>query len=254
MTDPSGARHALVTGASSGIGEATAYALAAQGHRLWLTYASQSERTEAVAARCRQAGAAEVRLSRLDLGSPESIRAIVADVSTHWGRLHTLINNGAICPYRDWLDIEVDEWDSVMETNARGTFLLTRATLALLRAAAPDDRSVVNISSIAGQIGALKSGIHYAASKGALLAITRSLARYLAEERIRVNAVCPGPVNSTLAQQLDVHRRDQLTGSIPLGRFGEGHEVAAVIALLSSPAAAFTTGATYDVNGGVHIG
>jgi 3-oxoacyl-[acyl-carrier protein] reductase len=242
-----------VTGASSGIGAATAYELADQGYRLWLTYASQLAQAEDVAARCRQAGAADVRLSRLDLRSPGSISRIVDEFTTGWGQLHVLINNGAVCPYRGWLEISVDEWDSVMETNARGAFLLTRALLPLLKAAAPDDRSVVNISSIAGQIGSLKTGLHYAASKGALLAITRSLARMLADERIRVNAVCPGPVNSMIAQQLDSPERAELAASVPLGRFGEGQEVASVVALLASPTSSFVTGATYDVNGGLNM-
>ena len=251
-------RFALITGASSGIGTAAALALAADGNAVWLTYTGGEAAAREAAAACLAAGAPEARVSRLDLRDPASIDALVAEVSAAWGSLHVLVNNGGVCPYRSIEDITIDEWDAVLETNGRGTFLLTRACLPLLRAAAgspehPVDRSVVNLSSIAGQQGALKTGIHYAASKGAILALTRSFARHLAAEGIRVNAVTPGPVVSTITDHLQGEQREALSRSIPLGQFGQPQDVAWIIAALASPKAAFTTGATYDVNGGVRI-
>ena len=200
-------RYALITGASSGIGTAAALALAADGNAVWLTYSSGEAAALEAAEACRAAGAPDARVSRLDLRDPASIDALVTEVESAWGKLHVLVNNGGVCPYRAFDDITIDEWDAVMETNGRGTFLLTRAALPLLRAAAgtpeaPVDRSVVNLSSIAGQQGALKTGMHYAASKGAILALTRSFARNLAGEGIRVNAVTPGPVLSAITDHL----------------------------------------------------
>lgn len=250
-------RYALITGASSGIGAATALSLAEEGYAVWMTYTSGEVTATAIAESCRDAGAADVRVSHLDLRSPDSINALVADVSAAWGQLHVLVNNGGTAPYQSYDEISIDDWDMVLETNGRGTFLLSRAALPLLRSAAAldssCDRTIINLSSIAGQVGALKTGIHYAASKGAILAITRSFARLLAPERIRVNAVTPGPVTSATTDRLTPQNRAQLAAGIPLGDFGDAAEVAWIINALASPRASFVTGATYDVNGGVRI-
>ena len=250
-------RYSLVTGASSGIGAATAIGLAEEGYAVWITYTSGEQAASVIAQSCRDAGAADVRVSHLDLRSPDSIDALVAEVSSAWGQLHVLVNNGGMAPYQSYDEISIDDWDAVLETNGRGTFLLSRAALPLLRAAAAkdpgSDRTIINLSSIAGQVGALKTGMHYAASKGAILAITRSFARLLAPERIRVNAVTPGPVTSAITDKLTPENRAQLASGIPLGDFGEAANVAWIIQTLASPRAAFVTGATYDVNGGVRI-
>lgn len=244
-------RNALVTGAGAGIGSATARLLAARGHNVWLTYANDSDAAHNTAASCRDYGV-QAAVSALDLRSPESIERLAADIDGRWGSLHVLVNNAGSCPYTAWPDITVEEWDQVMETNARGTFLMIRQLLPLL-GKATGDRSVVNVASLAGQVGGLTTSVHYAASKAATLAITRSLARRLAADGIRVNAVSPGPVDTAITANLDPAERDALIGSVPLARFGRPDNVAHAICLLATPDSGFTTGATYDVNGGLRM-
>lgn len=243
---------ALVTGASSGIGAATARALARRGMDVWITYSGDEDGARRTAEYCAAQGVRTVP-SRLDLRSTEDIRLLLARVRDEWGALHVLVNNAGVCPYTAWPDIERDEWDTVMDINARGTFFLTKEAIALLRLAG-GDRAIVNVASLAGQVGGISTSVHYAASKAAVLAMTRSFARLLAGEGIRVNAVSPGPVGTAMTDALDPAVRDGLAGSVPLGRLGRPEDVAHAVCLLASPEAAFTTGATYDVNGGLRTG
>lgn len=245
-------RLALITGASSGIGSAAARALAAEGYSLWITYRTHSTGAQSVADECRELGSPDVQLSPLDLRSPESIDSLVDRVGSLWGHLHVLINNGAVCDYRSIDDITVEDWDETLETNARGTFYISRAFLPLLRLAS-GDRTILNLASVAGQIGSVTTGVHYAASKGAILAMSRSFARALSGEGIRVNALAPGPITSNITDKLEATTRESLAGAVPLGRFGTPEEVAWLITSLVSPRASYVTGATYDVNGGVRI-
>jgi len=246
-------RRTLITGASGGIGAATAIALAQEGNDVWITYASNKVAVQELSRECRARGAADVRVSHLDLRNPESIATLFREIDNEWGCLHVVINNAAVCKYAAFDQIGIEDWDETLETNARGTFLMTRGALPLLREAQGEDRVIINVASVAGQIGSVTTGIHYAASKGAILAITRSFARALASEGIRVNAVTPGPVNTGITDKLDRDARDGLAAAVPLGRFGTPSEVAWIIASLASSNAGFVTGATYDVNGGVRI-
>ena len=253
-SEPPGApsrRRALVTGASSGIGAATATALAAGGCDVWLTYARDERGAAEAADEVRRHGA-EARVSRLDLGDAGAIERLLDEVSAAWGELHVLVNNGGVCPYTPAEEISVEEWDAVLETNARGTFLALRGALPLLRAA-PGDRSVVNVSSVAGELGGVATSVHYAASKAAILAITRSYARLLAAEGIRVNAVAPGVTETQMltdavaAGQVDA---PAYLGRVPMRRWGRPEEIGQVALFLASDQSSFVTGQVIAPDGG----
>lgn len=244
-------RCALVTGASGGIGAATAELLAARGVDVWLTYVHDAAGAERTAEACRAHGA-QATVSALELRDPDAVRGLAREVERAWGALHVLVNNASVCPYTSWEKISVAEWDDVLDVNARGTFLAIQQLVPLLRRA-EGDRAIVNVASLAGQAGGVSTSVHYAASKAAVLAITRSFARLLAADGIRVNAVSPGPIETGITAQLGSEQRTQLTGAVPLARLGRPEEVAATIALLAGPESTFTTGATYDVNGGLRI-
>lgn len=245
-------RQALVTGASSGIGEATALRLAGEGYSLWLTYGTRKAETHAVAEECGRRGAPDIHVSQLDQRDSESIARLIEEISGEWGSLDVLVNNGGVLPYRTMEEITEEEWDFVLQTNARGTFFLTRACLVLLRAST-SDRSIVNLSSLAGQVGGIIAPFHYATSKAAILAISKSYARMLAPEGIRVNCVSPGFISTPMTMQLDDEKREELSSQVPLGSFGTPEDVAWIISSLVSPNARFVTGATYDINGGVRM-
>jgi 3-oxoacyl-[acyl-carrier protein] reductase len=241
----------LVTGASSGIGAATARLFAAGGCDVWITYVRNRAGAEETAARC-SAGGATVRVSQVDLRSSDSVNGCLEMVAAEWGALNVLVNNGGVCPYTAYDEITIAEWDEVVETNLRGTFLMTHGALVLLRAAS-GDRAIVNVASVAGQIGGVTTSLHYAASKGGILALTRSYARLLAPEEIRVNAVAPGPIATEITAALSAGARETMRAQTPLRRIGTPEDVAHAILLLGSPESRFTTGATYDVNGGIRI-
>ncbi len=242
-------RNALVTGAGGGIGSATACLLAERGMNVWLTYATGAAGARETVAACEEHGV-RARASALDLRSPTEVAALLERIGAEWGALNVLVNNAGTCPYTAWDEITLDEWDAVLETNARGTFATMREAVPLLRAG-QGDRAIVNVASLAGQVGGITTSVHYAASKAAVLALTRSFARLLAPDHIRVNAVSPGPIATAITAQMPDGARAALAESIPVKRLGRPSEVASAICLLASPESGFTTGATYDVNGGL---
>lgn len=239
-------RVALVTGAAQGLGLAIARALGEAGARLVL--ADSQPAVQEVAAAFAADGLAA--------------HAVVADVATEagWQRMlqagcdahgfvDVLVNNAARTASTPLWDISVEEWDALMAVNLRGCFLGCRALGAHMRARGEGGR-ILNLASLAGQQASGATGLHYAASKAGILALTRGFATELAPDRITVNALAPAAIRSPALDGLPEARRQALLGAIPLGRFGEPEEVGAAAVFLASGAGAFITGATLDVNGG----
>jgi 3-oxoacyl-[acyl-carrier protein] reductase len=166
------------------------------------------------------------------------------------GPVDVLVNNAARTELRSFWEIDVDEWDDVLATNLRGTYLGCRVVGARMRERGGG--RIVNIASVSGQAGRAATGAHYATSKAAVVALTRLAATELADAGVTVNAVAPAAIDSPLVREfLPPERIDALVERRPGGRLGRADEVAAAVAYLASDAAAFVTAATLDVNGGM---
>jgi 3-oxoacyl-[acyl-carrier protein] reductase len=240
-------RVALVTGGAQGIGEAIGRALAARGASVVLGDLA----AEAAAGAARALDPSETRVSAvaLDVRSSASFRAALDATLVRHGRLDVLVNNAAITLRRAFFEIDEAEWDEVLAVNLRGVFLGCRLAGELMRERGAG--RIVNVSSLAGQVGGLVSGAHYAASKAGILVLTKVVARELAAYGVTVNTVAPAAIDGPVMAALPAAQVEALRGSIPVGRLGSADEVAAVVAFLASDEAAFVTGATFDVNGGL---
>lgn len=237
---------ALVTGAARGIGQAIALRLAGEGADLALCDLQKdwlAETAEGVRARGRRAECFAV-----DVSQPEAVQSTVAQVHELFGRIDVLVNNAGIT--RDGLLVRMSEedWDAVLDVNLKGTFLFTRAVSRVMmrqRAGA-----IVNVASIIGLIGNAGQ-CNYSASKGGVIAFTKSAAKELASRNIRVNAVAPGFIQTRMTAQLTPEQQQRMLEAIPLGRLGVPDDVAAVVAFLASDDAAYVTGQVVNVCGGM---
>jgi len=236
---------AIVTGSARGLGEAIARRLHADGYRIALAELD-FEGAERVAG---ELGEGALAL-RHDIRSLESWEALLAEVRANLGDdVHALVNNAARTEIRSFWEIDPDEWDDVLATNLKGTYLGCRVVGAYLR-----DRGkgrIVNLTSVAGQASRAVTGVHYATSKAAIVALTRHAATELARHGVTVNAVAPAAIDGPMVASVPPERIEAMLKTIPVGRLGRPAEVAALVSFLLSDDAGFTTGATYDVNGGM---
>lgn len=239
---------ALVTGASRGIGHAIALALGKAGARVVGTSTSaagSASFTAALASHgCNGRGAV------LDAGNAASVEALVAELDAA-GELPTiLVNNAAITRDTLLLRMKAEDWDSVISTNLTGAFRLAKACV---RRMMKERRGrIINLASVVGLIGNAGQA-NYAAAKAGLLGFTKSLARELASRGITVNAVAPGFIDTDMTRALGEEQRAALLAQIPLGRLGTPADVAAAVLFLASPQAAYITGETLHVNGGMYM-
>lgn len=238
-------RVALVTGGSRGIGRAIATTLAAGGDRVAVGYASSADEAGKVAA---DIGGMAVRV---DVTDPESIESAFAAVEAAWGPVTVLVNSAGITG--DGLAARMSDvqWRRVLATNLDGAFAVTRrAVSAMIRARSG---RIVHVGSVAGLTGSAGQ-VNYAAAKAGLVGMCRSLARELGSRGITVNVVAPGPIDTDMTAALSDDQRAALVAAVPLGRMGQADEVAAAVAYLCSPEAAYVTGAVLPVDGGLGMG
>ena len=184
----------------------------------------------------------------VDVADATAVQEMVARTFEALGGLHILVNNAAICALTSIEEISEREWERVLNVNLKGPFLCAQAVLPIMRQQRYG--RIINIASVAGKMGSLTAGAHYAASKGGLIAFTMCLARHYAPYNITANVIAPGPAATDMTRDWPEEEKRRLRERIPLGRLARPQDVAAAALFLASPEAAFITGEVLDVNGG----
>ncbi len=239
---------AIVTGASSGIGRAIALELAREGAAVALV-SRRREKLDEVLAEVEKLGGQGLVIPA-DLSNPEQARGVVDTALGRFESLSILVNNAGVTRDNLIMRMKDEEWDTVIDTNLRSAFLLSRAV------ARPFMKRrggrIINIASIVGLIGN-PGQANYAASKGGLIALTYTLAKELGSRGILVNAVAPGFIETAMTEDLPEATRSAAVQEIPVARFGQPEEIARVVAFLSGPGASYINGVVLRVDGGMGI-
>lgn len=242
----------LISGASRGIGAATARLAAGQGYRVVINYQRNREAADALVEAITTTGGEALAL-QADVADEAQVRRLFSEVDARLGRLDVLVNNAGMLEQQMRLErMSLERWQRVFATNVYGSFLCSREAIARMSTRQGGRGGViVNVSSIAARLGAPEEYIDYAAAKGAVDSMTVGLAKELAADGIRVNAVRPGVIDTEIhASGGEPQRVARVAGSIPLGRGGRADEVAEAILWLASEQASYTTGSLLDVSGG----
>ncbi|WP_390622036.1 3-oxoacyl-[acyl-carrier-protein] reductase [Numidum massiliense] len=238
---------ALVTGASRGIGREIALALASAGADVVVNYAGSEEKAQAVVAEIAALGRRAIAL-QANVAVYAEVEAMVKRVVREWGRLDILVNNAGITRDNLLVRMKEDDWDAVIATNLKGVFNGIKAVSRPMMKQRYG--RIVNLSSVVGVAGNAGQA-NYVAAKAGVIGLTKTAARELASRGITVNAVAPGFIATDMTAQLGEEAAEQLKGQIPLGRLGQPQDVAGVVRFLASSEAAYMTGQTLHVDGGM---
>lgn len=242
----------LITGASRGIGAATARLAARQGYALCLNYHQREDAANQVLEQIRAAGVSAINV-KADVADEDQVLAMFDVIDREFGRLDVLVNNAGMLEQQMRLEkMDAARWTRVLGANVIGSFLCAREAIKRMSTKQGGrGGSIINLSSIAARLGAPGEYIDYAAAKGAIDSMTLGLAKEVAGEGIRVNAVRPGVIHTDIhASGGEPDRIERVKASVPMGRGGQAEEIAEAILWLASEQASYTTGALLDVSGG----
>jgi 3-oxoacyl-[acyl-carrier protein] reductase len=239
-------RVAIVTGASRGIGRAVALALAAQGAKVAVNYASSSTAAEEVTKLIADMGGEAIAL-QADVSKADQVDKLIEETQTKFGRIDILVNNAGITRDTLLLRMKPEDWQAVIDLNLTGVFLCTRAISKIML----KQRSgrIINIASVAGQMGN-PGQANYSAAKAGVIGFTKTVAKELASRGVTVNAVAPGFIETNMTS--DLGNTEEILKMIPLGRYGQPEEIAGMVTFLAADAAAaYITGQVFNVDGGM---
>jgi acetoacetyl-CoA reductase len=248
MTARLSGKTALVTGASRGLGRAIALELSKEGAWVALNFRTGEGQVREVADEISRSGGTCI-VVRGDVGDKSEARGLVAKVIDTWGRIDILVNNAGITRDKSFRKLTDDDWDEVIRTNLTGVYACTSAAVKAMC----DQKfgRIVNISSFVGQAGNFGQA-NYAASKGAIIAFTKTVAIEVAKFNVTVNALAPGFTETDMLAKVPPAVREQILTRIPMGRFGKPEEIAKAVAFLCA-AGDYITGQQINVNGGVYM-
>ena len=243
---------ALVTGASSGIGRATAEGLASNGARVAIGFHRNEAGAEAAYSQIVGAGGCAIVL-QADVTRASEVESLVEQTVSKFGPIDILVNNaGSLVERLKILELTEERWDEVIDLNLKSAFLCSKAVAGSMIERRTG--AIINVSSIAGRNGGALGSIHYSAAKGGLITFTKGLAKELAPFGVRVNAVSPGVIDTPYHEQFSSpEMMKTYAGMIPLGRVGTPVEVGKVICFLASDAASYLAGETIEINGGMFM-
>jgi len=239
---------AVVTGGAQGIGQAIATTLAQEGADV-VVADLDANRCEETVSRVQQLGRKAMAVS-VNVGDWDQVKGMIDHVQKEWERIDILVNNAGITRDGLLLRMKEEDWQAVLQVNLTGTFFCVKAVLPTM--SRQRSGRIVNIASIVGAIGNIGQA-NYAASKAAVIGLTKTVAREYASRNITVNAVAPGFIDTAMTQDLSAETKEALLNQIPLKRLGQSSDIANAVSFLCSEKAGYVTGHVLHVNGGMHM-